>query len=161
MKKVKQAIPKSKYQYAFHLAKNAIIIALVLTPVRFALELVGLPESAIFIIGLLWLTLGFSIYWGIKLSREKHCYLILLLALLIYSPISRFPVALLWWVDTKWEIGTHYGDYFNNFGHALLNQIGYGSLTQIIPGFIIGSITLAIMRYRKAVIRKTNVLENE
>lgn len=54
-------------QQAFHFAKIPIIISLFLTPARFLLELAGLPEYAIFIIGLLWLTLAFSIYWGIKL----------------------------------------------------------------------------------------------
>ena len=153
---MKKVITKFVFQHALSLAKKAILIALVLTPIRFTLELIGLPESAIFIIGLLWLTLGFSIYWGIKLYKERHSYLILLLALLIYSPISRFPVAILWWIDTKWEIGTHYGDYFNNFGQALLNQVGYGSLIQIIPGFMLGSITLVIMSNKKTAIKKTN-----
>ena len=161
MKKEKEVIPKPLFQHALHLAKNAILIALVLTPIRFFLELVGFPESLIFIIGLLWLTLGFAIYWGIKLFKEKHSYLILLFSLLIFSPISRFPVAILWWIDTKWEIGTHYGFYFNNFGQALLNHVGYGALIQIIPGFLLGSITLAIMSNRKEVIKKTNTIENE
>jgi hypothetical protein len=162
MKKVNEIIPKSTFKKAFRLAKNAILIALILTPIRFTLELTGLPESTIFLIGLLWLTLGFSIYWGIKLCSEKQSYLILLMALLIYSPISRIPVAILWWIDTKWEIGTHYGDYFNNFAQAILNQVGYGSLIQIIPGFLLGSITLAIMMSnRKMVTKKINTLENE
>lgn len=161
MKKVNGIIPNSTFEKAFQLAKKAILIAIILTPIRFCLEIAGLPESAIFIVGLLWLTIGFSIYWGIKLSNAKDSYFILLLALLIYSPISRFPVALVWWIDTKWQIGTHYADYFNNFGQAILNQVGYGSLIQIIPGFILGSITLAILRNRKAVIIKTKTLENE
>ena len=152
---------KSIVLRALGLAKTPIIIALVLTPIRFSLELVGLPEGVIFIIGLLWLTLGFAIYWGIKLYHEKHSYLLLLLSLLFFSPISRFPVAVLWWIDSKWELGTHYGFYFNNFGQALLNQVGYGSLIQIIPGFLLGSITLAIMSHRKDAIRKTNTIENE
>ncbi|WP_430468267.1 hypothetical protein [Winogradskyella ouciana] len=152
---------KSIILRALGLAKKAILIAFVLTPIRFSLELAKLPERAIFIVGLLWLTLGFAIYWGIKLYNEKHAYLLLLLSLLIYSPISRFPVAVLWWIDTKWEIGTHYGFYFKNFGQALLNQVGYGSLVQIIPGFILGSITIAIMSNRKGAIKKTNNLENE
>ena len=152
---------KSTVLSALGLSKTPIIIAIILTPIRFSLELVGLSESVIFIIGLLWLTLGFAIYWGIKLYNEKHSYLLLLLSLLIYSPISRFPVAVLWWIDTKWEIGTHYGLYFNNFGQALLNHVGYGTLVQIIPGFILGFITLTIMRNRKGAIRKTNTLDNE
>ena len=99
MKKVNSIIPKSTFEKAIQLAKKAILIAIILTPIRFSLELAGLPESAIFIIGLLWLTIGFSIYWGIKLSNAKDSYLILFLALLMYSPFSRFPVALLWWID--------------------------------------------------------------
>ena len=134
---------------------------MIVTPIRFSLELAGLPESVIFIIGLLWLTLAFAIYWGIKLYNEKNPYLILLLSLIIFSPISRFPVSILWWIDTKWEIGTHYGFYFNNFGQAILNQVVYGSLIQIIPGFLLGSIILAIMRNKKTVAMKTNTIENE
>lgn len=152
---------KSTVRHALQLAKTPIIIALILTPIRFTLELIGLPDSVIFIIGLLWLTIGFAIYWGIKLYDEKYAYLLLLLSLLIYSPISRFPVALLWWIDTNWQIGTHYGLYFNNFGQALLNHVGYGSLVQIIPGFLLGSITLAIMSNRNDTTRKSNTLENE
>jgi len=126
------------------------------TPIRYSLELLGLPENVIFIIGLLWLTLGFAIYWGIKLYNEKRSYLLLLLSLIIFSPISRIPVAILWWIDTKWDIGSHYGLYFDNWLQALLNHLVYGSLVQIIPGFLLGSITLVIMQYRKSVTIKTN-----
>ena len=105
--------------------------------------------SVIFLIGLLWLALGVSIYWGIKLYNEKHAYLLLLLSLIIFSPVSRFPVFLFWWIDTKWEIGTHYSLYFDNWVQALINQVGYGALIQILPGFLLGSITLAIMKNRK------------
>ena len=139
------------FQRALGLAKTPIIIALFVTPIRFFLELAGLPENVIFIIGLLWLTLAFAMYWGIKLYNEKSPFLILLLALIIYSPISRFPVAVLWWIDNRWEIGTHYSLYFDNFAQATFQQVVYGSLTQIIPGFILGSLTIAIMQYRKSV----------
>ena len=152
---------KETFLYALGLVKIPILIALVLTPIRFSLELAGLPESAIFIIGLLWLTLGFAIYWGIKLYNEKNAYLILLLSLFIFSPISRFPVAVLWWIDTRWEIGTHYSHYFDNFAQATFQQVVYGSLTQIIPGFLLGSITIIIMRYRKTVAMKNNTGKNE
>ena len=87
---------KSTVHRALRLAKTPIIIAIFLTPIRFSLELVGLPESVIFIIGLLWLTLAFAIYWGIKLYNDKNAYIVILLSLLIFSPISRFPVAILW-----------------------------------------------------------------
>ena len=90
---------------------------------------------------------------------HKKAFKILLLSLLIYSPISRIPVAILWWVDTKWEIGTHYGLYFDNFGQALLNHVIYGSLVQLIPGFLLGTLTIAIMRYRKT-LTKNKPVEN-
>ncbi len=150
---------KTTLQQAIYYAKAPIIIALILTPVRYCLELLGLPENAIFIIGLLWLTLGFAIYLGIKIAMHKKAFKILLLSLLIYSPISRIPVAILWWVDTKWEIGTHYGLYYDNFGQALLNHVIYGSLVQLVPGFLLGTLTITIMRYRKT-LTKNKPLEN-
>jgi hypothetical protein len=150
---------KTTLQQAIYYAKAPIIIALILTPIRYSLELLGLPENAIFIIGLLWFTLGFSIYLGIKIANHKQAFKILLLSLLIYSPISRIPVAILWWVDKKWEIGTHYGLYFDNFGQALLNHVIYGSLVQLIPGFLLGTLTISIMRYRKT-LTKNKRIEN-
>ena len=138
---------------AFSIAKTPVLIAMFITPIRFSLELAGLPENVIFIIGLLWLTLAFAVYWGIKLYNEKQPYLLLLSSLFIFSPISRFTVFVIWWIDTKWSIGTHYGLYFDNWVQALLNHVIYGALVQIIPGFLLGSITLAIMRYRKSVFK--------
>ena len=126
------------------------IISIFVTPARYFLELAGFPENVIFIIGLLWLALAFSVYWGIKLYNENYRYLLLLLSLIIFSPISRIPVAILWWIDTRWEIGTHYSLYFDNFAQAFFQQVVYGSLTQIIPGFLLGSLTLVIMKNRKA-----------
>ncbi len=136
---------------AISLAKMPTIIAFLITPVRFLLELSGLPENTIFIIGLLWFTLGFSIYLGFKLYCESKAIQILLLTLLLFAPISRIPVAILWWIDTELAIGTHYGFYFDNFPQALLNHIIYGSLIQILPGFILGSITLILLKNSKSV----------
>lgn len=135
---------------AIRLAKVPTIIALLITPVRFLLELSGLSENIIFIIGLLWFTLGFSIYLGFKLYCEGKAIQILLLTLVLFAPISRIPVALLWWIDTELAIGTHYGLYFDNFPQVLLNQVIYGSLIQIIPGFILGATTLMLLKNRKS-----------
>jgi Na+/H+-dicarboxylate symporter len=151
---------KELFLNALRLAKTPIIISLFVTPIRFLLELAGLPEYAIFIIGLLWLTLVFSVYWGIKLFNKKRPYLLLLLSLIIFSPVSRLTVVAAWWVDTRWDIGTHYGLYFDNWTQTLLNHGVYGALVQIIPGFLLGSLTLAIMRYRKADTKQTNGKEN-
>ncbi|MCA0931324.1 hypothetical protein LCM02_02595 [Lutimonas saemankumensis] len=148
------------FEEALNLVKTPIIIALVLTPVRYILELFGLPEKFIFIIGLLWLTIGISVYWGIRFHNKKRFLTLLLLSLVIYSPISRFPVALAWWIDTKWQLGTHYGLYFNNFGQAVLNQVVYGSLIQILPGFLTGSITFAILQHRQTLKLKSRITNN-
>jgi hypothetical protein len=144
---------KELYIQAIQLAKWPILISLFVTPIRFLLELAGLPEYAIFLVGLLWLTLFFSVYWGIKLYKHKQSYLLLLLSLIIFSPVSRLTVVVAWWVDTTWEIGTHYGLYFDTWIQTLLNQGLYGALVQIIPGFLLGSLTLAIMSKRKAVVK--------
>jgi len=142
---------KEMFLRALSLAKTPVLIALLVTPIRFLLELAGLPENVIFIIGLLWLTLVIAVYWGIKLFNEKHPYQLLLLSLVIFSPISRIPVFVLWWVTKTWKLGTHY-DIFDNWAQALVGQLVYGSLVQIIPGFLLGSLTLTIVRHRKAVI---------
>lgn len=141
--------PKGLFQEALKLAKTPILISLFVTPIRYLLELFGLPENFIFIIGLLWLTLGISIYWGIRFHTKSRFLILLFLSLLIYSPVSRLPVALAWWIDTKWQLGTHYGLYFDNLGQVILNQVIYGSLIQIIPGFLLGSITFAIMQQKQ------------
>ena len=148
------------FEEALNLVKTPILIALVLTPGRYILELIGLPEKFIFIIGLLWLTIGISVYWGIRFHNKKRFLTLLLLSLVIYSPISRFPVALAWWIDTKWQLGTHYGLYFDNFGQAVLNQVVYGSLIQILPGFLTGSITFAILQHRQTLKLKSRITNN-
>ncbi len=142
-------------QQAFDLAKMPIIISIFVTPVRFLLELAGLPESTIFLIGLLWLSLAFSVYWGIKLHNEQKPYLLILISLAIFSPISRLTVVAAWWVDITWGLGTHYGLYFDTLPQVLLNHAIYGTLVQIIPSFILGSMTIVIMRYRKSKPRQT------
>lgn len=134
---------------ALHLAKIPIIVSLFVTPIRFLLELAGLPENIIFIIGLLWLTLAFAVYWGIKLFENQRPFLLLLLSLIIFSPISRLTVVIAWLIDTRWQIGTHYVLIHDSLAQATFQQVVFGSLIQIIPGFLLGSLTIIIMKYRK------------
>ncbi len=54
------------------------------------------------------------------------------------------------WITKTWGLGTHY-DIFDSWDQALIGQIVYGSLVQIIPGSLLGSLTLAIRRHRKSV----------
>ncbi len=132
---------------ALRLAAIPVLISLFITPVRFFLELAGVPTVYVFLVGLLWLTLVLSAFWGIKLSAEEHPYRLLLLSLVFFSPPSRIPVFVLWWVTKTWELGTHY-DIFDSWDQALVGQLVYGSLVQIIPGVLLGSLTLAIKRHR-------------
>ncbi len=130
---------------ALRLAAWPVLIAMFITPVRFFLELAGVPTVYVFLIGLLWLSLGVSIYWGVRLSAEVQPYRLLWLSLALFSPPSRFPVFLLWWITHTWGLGTHY-DMFDSWDQALVGQLFYGSLIQIIPGGLLGSLTLAIRR---------------
>ena len=132
---------------ALRLATVPVLISLFVTPVRFFLELAGIPEVYIFPVGLLWLTLALSVFWGIRLSAEEHPYRLLLLSLVFFSPPSRFPVFVLWWITKTWGLGTHY-DIFDSWDQALVGQLVIGSLVQIIPGSVLGSLTLAIKRHR-------------
>ncbi len=130
---------------ALRLAALPVLIAMFITPIRFFLELAGVPTVYVFLIGLLWLSLGFSIYWGVRLSEEEHPYRLLWLSLAFFSPPSRVPVFLLWWITNTWGLGTHY-DIFDSWDQALVGQLFYGALLQIIAGGILGSLTLAIRR---------------
>lgn len=151
---------KSLVQEALSLVKWPILMALILTPVRYALELIGIPENYIFLIGLLWFTIGISIYWGIKYHYNRRFTILLFISLLIFSPISRIPVALAWWVDTQWELGTHYGYFFDTFEQVLFNQVVYGSILQIVPGFLVGSITFFVMQRKMNLEIKKESIQN-
>jgi len=135
------------FKRALRLAAWPVLISLFITPVRVFLELAGVPTVFVFPLGLLWLPLGFSVFLGTSLGEEDHPYLLLLLSLVIFSPPSRFPVFVMWWIDTKWELGTHYG-IFDSWGQALFSQLFWSSVIQVIPGFLLGKVVLAIMRAR-------------
>ena len=111
---------------ALRLAAVPVLISLFITPVRFFLELAGVPTVYVFLVGLLWWTLALSAFWGIKLFADEHPYRLLLLSLVIFSPPSRFPVFVLWWITKTWELGTHY-DIFDSWEQALFGQLVYGS----------------------------------
>lgn len=135
------------FKRALGLAKWPVLISLVITPVRVGLELAGVPTVFVFPLGLLWLALGFAVYLGVKLKDQEHPFRLLLLSLLVFSPPSRVPVFLMWWIDTKWDIGTHY-NIFESWGQALFSQLFWGSVIQVIPGFLIGAVVLSVRRSR-------------
>jgi hypothetical protein len=135
------------FKRALGLAKWPVLISLIITPVRVGLELAGVPTVFVFPLGLLWLALGFAVYLGVKLKDQEHPFRLLLLSLLVFSPPSRVPVFLMWWIDTKWDIGTHY-NIFESWGQALFSQLFWGSVIQVIPGFLIGAVVLSVRRSR-------------
>jgi hypothetical protein len=102
-------------------------------------------EVYIFLIGLLWLALVLSVYWGIKLSKHKTPCKLLLISLIIFSPITRIPVVILWWVTKTFEIGTHY-DMWDNWSQVLLGQLLYMPLIQIFLGFILGVLVITMVK---------------
>ncbi len=109
------------------------------------LELANAATVFVFPLGLLWFTMGLAVCLGIKVDEEKRPYLLLLLCLVIFFPLSRFPVFVMCWIDTTWELGTHYG-IFEDWRQALFSQLLWGSVIQVIPGFLLGSATLSIKR---------------
>ena len=117
---------------ALRLAAWPVVIALFITPIRFVLELAGVPTAYVFLLGLLWFSLGLSIYWGVKLSAEAHPYRLLWSSLALFSPASRVPVFLLWWITHTWGLGTHY-DIFESWDQAFVGQFFYGSLLSSSP----------------------------
>jgi hypothetical protein len=135
------------FERALRLAAWPVLISLFITPVRVFLELAGVPNVFVFPLGLLWLALGFAVFLGTRLGEEEHPYLLLLLSLVIFSPPSRVPVFVMWWIDTQWELGTHY-NIFESWGQALFSQLFWGSVIQVIPGFLVGSAVLGIKRAR-------------
>ncbi len=132
----------------YHIVKTPVLIGLLITPIRFGLELLAIPNKYIFFIGLLWYALGMSVYWATKHYKEQRPLLIITYCLIILSVIIRIPVALLWLLESKYQIGSHYGLFFDNFQQALINQVIYGSIIQVIPGGILSAITIAVMRKR-------------
>lgn len=142
------------FKSTLNLIKLPVLIALLVTPIRFFLELAGIPDIYVFWFGLLWLTLACSVYWAVKLINHEFPLRMLLCCLVMFSPISRIPVFAMWWITKNWELGTHY-DIFDNWSQALIGQLFYGSLIQIIPGFIVGFITIAVLKSKK----KSNELE--
>lgn len=133
----------------YQIVKIPVLIGLLITPIRFGLELLAIPEQYIFFIGLLWYALAMSIYWAIKHYQTPRPLLLITYCLIILSVFTRIPVALLWLFESNYQMGSHYGLFFDNFPQALLNQVVYGSIIQVIPGIILSAITITLIRNRK------------
>ena len=135
------------FKRALELAVWPALIALLVTFARFFGERAGLPNAVTSVLGIIWLTFIVAIYWGVNLAEDERPYRLLFLSLAVFALLSRIPVLVLWWVTNTWGLGTHY-DFTDSLGQAVLAQL-FGTLTQIIPGTILGWATLALRR-RKA-----------
>lgn len=128
-----------------------LALSWLVTLVRFVLEYIGISENYIFIVGLLWFSLGLAIYWSRKFAHKADAFKLIVLLLLVFSPLSRIPVAIAWWVDVEYNLGTHYGWYFDSFSQVLLNHMVYGTLVQLVPSMMVAAISLALLkRLRKS-----------
>ena len=66
-----------------------------------------------------------AVFWGVRLSAEARPYRLLLLSLIIFAPLSRIPVFVLWWITKTWELGTHY-DIFDNCARPSSDSLSTG-----------------------------------
>lgn len=62
-------------------------------------------------------------YLFFRALLSQYPYRLLLLSLVIFSPPSRFPVFVAWWITKTWKLGTHY-DIFDNWEQALVGCSG-------------------------------------
>ena len=129
---------------SLNLAALPALISLFVTLARFFGERAELPNPVTFIIGIFWLTLVVAVFWGLKLAGEENPYRLFFLSLVVFTLLSRIPVVVLWWVTKTYGLGTHY-DLFDGWGSALVAQF-FGALTQIVPGSLLGAVTLALKR---------------
>lgn len=126
------------------LAALPALISLFVTLARFFGERAELPNPVTFVIGIIWLTLVVAVFLGLKLAGEENPYRLLFLNLVVFTLLSRIPVVALWWITKTYGLGTHY-DVFDSWGSALVAQF-FGALIQIVPGSLLGVMTLALKR---------------
>ena len=136
-------------QRSLNLAALPVLISLLVTLARFFGERAELPDAVTFVIGIFWLTLVVAVFWGLKLAGEENPYRLLFLSLLVFALLSRIPVVALWWITKTYALGTHY-DVYDGWGSALVAQFIFGTLTQIIPGGLLGASALAIAKRQPA-----------
>jgi hypothetical protein len=128
-----------------NLAALPALISLLVTLARFFGERAELPSPVTFVVGIFWLTLVVAFFWGFKLAGEESPYRLLFLSLLVFALLSRIPVIALWWLTKTYGLGTHY-DVYGGWGSALSAQLVFGTLTQVVPGSLLGATTLAVKR---------------
>ena len=133
---------------AIRLVKFPLALALIVTSLRFFGERADWPSLWTFFLGIIWLTLFVGVYWGFKLSQEDRPFALLCLSLLLFSWLSRIPVVVLWWITTRFSLGTHY-DMYQDLSQALVFQFGVSTLVQVAFGAAFGGVALAFARSRQ------------
>jgi hypothetical protein len=136
-------------QQAVRRAALPALVSLFVTLARFFGERAELPGPVTFMVGIFWLTLIVAAFWGVGLAEEDHPYRVLLVSLLVFALLSRIPVVALWWFSKTFGWGTHY-DVYSGWGEALVAQFLFGTVEQLLPGGLLGSLILAWKRRRLA-----------
>jgi len=121
-----------------------LLVAWLVTPLRFTLEYIGINENYIFVIGLLWFSLGLAVYWSLKYANRAYALKLLMVLMIVFSPLSRIPVAIAWWFDVEYQLGTHYGWYFDSFHQVLINHMFYGALIQLLPSLLLAALIIKV-----------------
>jgi len=133
------------FQRATSLAALPALVSLFVTLARFFGERAELPTTVTNIVGIFWLTLVVAIFLGLSLAGEESPYRLLFLSLVVFALLSRIPVVVLWWITKTYGLGTHY-DVFSGWGEALVGQFFFGTLTQIVPGGLLGVLMMVVKR---------------
>jgi hypothetical protein len=117
-----------------HWLGTAIGVSLVVTGVRFALEIVAAPMSWTQPIGIFWLAPAVGALFYVHLREQGRSWRALLRPLTVYALASRGAVALLMLVASALRLGSHYDlsavTYLWFWGHS--HRFVRGSLAQVL-----------------------------
>jgi hypothetical protein len=91
-----------------HIVAVAIVLSLLVTGLRFALEKVAAPETWAYAVGIIWLGPVVGAVFFLRAREEGKGWRAVLTALLAYAVASRGAVALLMVVATAFGLGSHY-----------------------------------------------------
>lgn len=133
---------------ALRLAAWPLLVSVAVILLRFLGERREVPSVITFLLGVIWLTLIVAAYWGWTLREIERPHRLLFLSLLVFSLLSRIPIVFMWWITSRYGLGTHY-DMYRNLAQALLFQFGVSASVQIVTGFLVGSLALALSRRRR------------
>jgi hypothetical protein len=130
-----------------HWLATAIGVSLVVTGLRFALEIVAAPMSWTQPIGIIYLAPPVGAVFYARLREQGRSWRALALPLTIYALASRGAVAVLMLVASAWRLGSHYDlsavTRLWFWGHA--HEFERGSLAQVLVLGVIPQLTFWVV----------------